>query len=158
VLTGANAVAGEWGHNPLPAPRDDERPGPECYCGRRGCIETFLSGPGLARDYLTCSGLRATAEEIARHAGEGNAPAIAALDRYAERMARALGTIINVLDPDVIVLGGGLSNIASLYERVPQLWAPYVFSDHVATRLVPAKHGDSSGVRGAAWLWEGRGA
>src|SRR5512143_2481473 len=152
VLTGANAVAGEGGHNPLPAPRDDERPGPECYCGRRGCIETFLSGPGLARDYLTCTGLRATAEEIARRAGEGNAPAIAALDRHAERMARALGTIINVLDPDVIVLGGGLSNIASLYERVPQLWAPYVFSDHVATRLVPAKHGDSSGVRGAAWL------
>jgi fructokinase len=155
VVTGANAVAGEWGHNPLPAPRDDERPGPACYCGRSGCIEMFLSGPGLARDFAARSGGDLTAEQIADRAANGDADALAALDRHAERLARALGTIINVLDPDVIVLGGGLSNISSLYDRVPQLWASSVFSDHVATRLVRAKHGDSSGVRGAAWLWEG---
>jgi fructokinase len=154
VVTGANAVAGEWGHNPLPAPRDDERPGPRCYCGRSGCIEMFLSGPALARDFALRGGVDLTAAQIAERATNGDADAAAALDRYAERMARALGTIINVLDPNVIVLGGGLSNISSLYERVPQLWAPYVFSDHVATRLVRAQHGDSSGVRGAAWLWE----
>jgi fructokinase len=153
VITGANAVAGEWGHNPLPAPRDDERPGPTCYCGRCGCIEMFLSGPGLARDFAAQTHVDLTAQQIADRAAKGDAAAVAALDRHAERMARSLGTIINVLDPDVIVLGGGLSNIASLYDRVPQLWAPYVFSDRVATRLVRAKHGDSSGVRGAAWLW-----
>jgi fructokinase len=153
VLGGANAVAGEWGHNPLPAPRDGERPGPACYCGRSGCIETFLSGPGLARDYRLAGGGEATALEIAARAEGGDPLAAAALERYAERMARALGSVINLLDPDVIVLGGGLSNIDRLYDRVPQLWAPYVFSDRVATRLVRARHGDSSGVRGAAWLW-----
>ena len=154
VLTGANAVSGEWGHNPLPAPRDGERPGPACYCGRCGCIETFLSGPALARDYAAAGGGEATAIEIAARAAAGDPVAAAAIERYAERLARALGSIINVLDPDVIVLGGGLSNIDRLYERVPQLWAQYVFSDRVATRLVRARHGDSSGVRGAAWLWE----
>jgi fructokinase len=154
VLTGANAVSGEWGHNPLPAPRDGERPGPACYCGRCGCIETFLSGPALARDYAAAGGGEATAIEIAARAAAGDRVAAAAIERYAERLARALGSIINVLDPDVIVLGGGLSNIDRLYERVPQLWAQYVFSDRVATRLVRARHGDSSGVRGAAWLWE----
>ena len=154
VLTGANAVSGEWGHNPLPAPRDGERPGPACYCGRCGCIETFLSGPALARDYTAAGGGEATAIEIAARAAAGDPVAAAAIERYAERLARALGSIINVLDPDVIVLGGGLSNIDRLYERVPQLWAQYVFSDRVATRLVRARHGDSSGVRGAAWLWE----
>jgi len=152
VVTGANAIGGEWGHNPLPAPRDGERPGPACYCGRTGCIETFLSGPALARDYSASGGSEATALEIARSADVGEPTAIAALERYAERLARALGSIINVLDPDVIVLGGGLSNINRLYERVPQLWANYVFSDKVATRLARAVHGDSSGVRGAAWL------
>jgi len=153
VVTGANAIGGEWGHNPLPAPRDGERPGPACYCGRTGCIETFLSGPALARDYSASGGSEATALEIARSADVGEPTAIAALERYAERLARALGSIINVLDPDVIVLGGGLSNINRLYERVPELWASYVFSDKVATRLARAVHGDSSGVRGAAWLW-----
>ena len=152
VLTGANAIAGEWGHNPLPAPTDDERPGPACYCGRRGCVEVFLSGPGLARDYRDGA---LTAKEIAARAAGGEALALAALARYEERLARALADVINILDPDVIVLGGGLSNIERLYESVPVLWRPHVFSDRVATRLVRAMHGDSSGVRGAAWLWPG---
>ena len=150
VLTGANAIAGEWGHNPLPAPTDDERPGPACYCGRRGCVEVFLSGPGLARDYRDGA---LTAKEIAARAAGSEALALAALARYEERLARALANVINILDPDVIVLGGGLSNIERLYESVPVLWRPHVFSDRVATRLVRAMHGDSSGVRGAAWLW-----
>jgi len=153
VVNGANAIAGEWGHNPLPAPRDGERPGPPCYCGRRGCIETFLSGPALAREYAQDGGALVTAEEIAARAAAGETRALAVLARYEERMARALASVMNVLDPDVIVLGGGLSNIDRLYERVPPLWSPYVFSDQVATRLVRATHGDSSGVRGAAWLW-----
>jgi fructokinase len=154
VVTGANAVAGEWGHNPLPAPRDDERPGHACYCGRRGCIETFLSGPGLARDFAARAGETISAEAISGRAQRGDAEANAALERYADRMARALGSIINVLDPEVIVLGGGLSNIEMLYDSVPKRWAPFVFSDRVSTRLLRAQHGDSSGVRGAAWLWD----
>jgi fructokinase len=129
VLTGPNAIAGEWGHNPLPLPREEDLPLPGCYCGRKGCIEAYLSGPALARD--------------------GNN-----LERYEERLARSLAGVINILDPDVIVLGGGISNIESLYTRVPELWRPYVFSDEVRTRLVRPAHGDSSGVRGAAWLWE----
>ncbi len=152
VLTGVNAIGGEWGHNPLPAPKDDERPGPLCYCGRYGCVETFLSGPGFARDYSSTD--PHTAEQIAALAAQGEARALAALERYEERLARALATVVNILDPDVIVLGGGVSNIARLYESVPRLWTPHVFSDRVATRLVRAQHGDSSGVRGAAWLWE----
>jgi len=152
VLTGANSIAGEWGHNPLPAARDDE-PVPPCYCGRRGCIEQFLSGPGLSRDYETIAGTSSTPEEIVARAAGGDARARTVLERYEERMARALGTVINVLDPDVIVLGGGLSNIGLLYEAVPARWASYVFSDRVDTRLVRATHGDASGVRGAAWLW-----
>jgi len=155
VLTGANAIGGEWGHNPLPAPRHDEHPGPECYCGRRGCIETFLSGPALARSYIANGGAALTAAEIAARARAGEPLANRTLERYEERLARALGSIINVLDPDIVVLGGGLSNIDRLYERVPKLWPAYVFSDRVDTRLVRAMHGDSSGVRGAAWLWEG---
>src|SRR5258705_9483553 len=151
VLTGANAIAGEWGHNPLPAPTDDERPGPACYCGRLGCIEVFLSGPGLARDY---GHGQETAKEIAARAAGGEAIACAALARYEERLARALAGVINILDPDVIVLGGGLSNIERLYDSVPALWRPHVFSDSVTTRLVRAMHGDASGVRGAAWLWD----
>jgi fructokinase len=154
VLVGANAIGGEWGHNPLPAARGVESPGPACYCGRRGCIETFLSGPALARDYAESGGPTVTAEEVAARAAAGDALAIAALERYEDRMARALGSVINLLDPDVIVLGGGLSNIDRLYERVPRLWSPYIFSDSVVTRLVRATHGDSSGVRGAAWLWD----
>ena len=157
LVVGANAIGGEWGHNPLPAPRDDERPGPSCYCGRAGCIETFLSGPGLARDYAASGGAALAAIEIAERASAGDARAEAALARYEDRMARALASIINVLDPDVIVVGGGLSNIDRLYASVPARWAPYVFSDRVDTRLVKAAYGDSSGVRGAAWLWEASG-
>jgi len=155
VIAGANGVAGEWGHNPIPAPREGEWPGPPCYCGRRGCIEQFLSGPALARDYRDAGGGAVTAADVAARASSGDAIADGALNRYEERMARALGSVINLLDPDVIVLGGGVSNIDRLYTRVPQLWAPYVFSDRIETRLVRAQHGDSSGVRGAAWLWDG---
>jgi fructokinase len=150
VLAGANAIGGEWGHNPLPGAHGVESPGPACYCGRSGCIEQFLSGPALARD----SGLGVTAEDVAARASAGDAAADATLGRYEERMARALGSIINVLDPDVIVLGGGVSNIDRLYDNVPRLWSRYIFSDAVVTRLVRARHGDASGVRGAAWLWE----
>jgi fructokinase len=154
ILDGANAIGGEWGHNPLPAPSDEERPGPPCYCGRSGCIETFLSGPGLANAYAASGADRVTAIEIAARAVRGEPRAVACLAQYESRMARALASVINVLDPDVIVLGGGLSNIERLYTSVPALWGPYVFSDVVWTRLVRAVHGDSSGVRGAAWLWE----
>jgi fructokinase len=153
VLTGANAIAGEWGHNPLPAPTDDERPGPPCYCGRRGCIETFLSGPSLERDFREATSRALSASEIARQAEAGDPGADAVLHRYEHRLARALASIINVLDPDAIVLGGGVSNIDRLYRNVPLLWGAHVFSDRVDTLLVPARHGDSSGVRGAAWLW-----
>ncbi len=128
VLTGPNAIAGEWGHNPLPLPRAEDLPLPDCYCGRKGCIETYLSGPALERD-------------------GGN------LERYEERLARALAGVINILDPDVIVLGGGISNLSRLYANVPARWRPHVFSDQVATKLLPPVHGDASGVRGAAWLW-----
>jgi fructokinase len=154
VLTGPNAVAGEWGHNPLPWPEPGEWPGPPCYCGRTGCIETFLSGPGLARDHAEVTGERISGPEIAARAASGDASAAASLRRYEARLARALASVINVLDPDVIVLGGGLSGIPSLYAEVPRLWAPFVFSDTVSTRVVPPRFGDSSGVRGAAWLWE----
>jgi len=152
LLSGINAIAGEWGHNPLPWPRDDERPGPACYCGQRGCIETFLSGPGLAHDYQRATGLESPAAGIVDRAAQHDAAATAALSRYCDRLARALASIINVIDPHVIVLGGGLSNVSRLYEEVPRLWSRYVFSDRVDTRLVPPRHGDSSGVRGAAWL------
>ncbi len=153
VLRGANAIGGEWGHNPLPWPRDEERPGPPCYCGKAGCIETFLSGPGLASDHRRATGATLDAAAIAALADVGDATALATLDRYADRMARSLATVINVLDPDVVVLGGGVSNIARLYDAVPRAWGRYVFSDAVRTRLARAKHGDASGVRGAAWLW-----
>jgi fructokinase len=152
VLEGINGIAGEWGHNAMPWPRPEEWPGPSCYCGRTGCIEGFLSGPGLALDYASADA-SVDAAEIARRAANGEAHAMACLDRYGERMARALASVINIVDPDVVVLGGGLSNIDSLYEQVPALWSRHVFSDTVFTRLVRAKHGDSSGVRGAAWLW-----
>ena len=153
ALEGANGIAGEWGHNPLPLPAGDDLPLPACYCGRAGCIETYLSGPGLAMDHARCSGELARPEGIVAGAAEGDPACEASLARYEQRLARALAGVINILDPDVIVLGGGLSNIERLYQRVPSLWCPHVFSDHVATRLVRARHGDSSGVRGAAWLW-----
>jgi fructokinase len=153
VLTGPNAVAGEWGHNPLPALRPDEWPGPDCYCGRAGCIETLLSGPGLAADHERHTGSLAPAEAIVALASEGNAAAEATLARYEERLARALASVINVLDPDVIVLGGGLSKIPRLYDNVPRLWGRCVFSDRVDTPLRGPRFGDASGVRGAAWLW-----
>ncbi len=152
ILTGPNAIAGEWGHNPLPWPRDGERPGPACFCGLTGCIETFLSGPGLERDYLKATGEPLTAHEIAGRAAAGEGAAQAAMDTYEERLGRALAHIINVLDPDVIVLGGGMSNVERLYVNVPRQWRAWVFSDRVDTRLVRHCHGDSSGVRGAAWL------
>jgi len=152
VLMGPNAIAGEWGHNPLPWPRDDERPGPPCFCGRSGCIETFLSGPGLERDYLRASSEPLTAHEIAARASIGDAACAATIAVYEERLARALAHVINLLDPDVIVLGGGMSNVERLYVNLPRLWQPWVFSDRVDTRLVRHRHGDSSGVRGAAWL------
>jgi predicted NBD/HSP70 family sugar kinase len=153
VLVGCNAIAGEWGHNPLPWPGATDEPARACYCGRAGCIETYLSGPGFARDYAYHGGQGCDAAEVARRAAQGEPLARAVLERYCERLARALASVINLLDPDVIVLGGGLSQIAELYTRVPQLWAAYVFSDQVSTQLRPAQHGDSSGVRGAAWLW-----
>jgi len=153
VLTGANAIAGEWGHNPLPLPRAEDLPLPACYCGRQGCIETYLSGPGMEADHARRNGGRIAAAEIARRAQAGEAACDATLARYEERLARALAGVINIVDPEVIVLGGGLSNIRRLYERVPSIWSACVFSDEVRTRLVPPMHGDSAGVRGAAWLW-----
>jgi fructokinase/N-acetylglucosamine kinase len=181
VLNGANAIAGEWGHSPLPyfqfahaqadrastgqhpatgeailhpwpSPRELDA-APACYCGKKGCIETWLSGPGFAADHVRYGGEELPAHEIAQLANAGYAPCSATLARYEERLARALAGVINLLDPDVIVLGGGMSNIARLYETVPKLWRRYVFSDRVDTRLLPPKFGDSSGVRGAAWLW-----
>ncbi len=152
-LLGVNAIAGEWGHNPLPWPTDDERPGELCYCGQRGCIETFLSGSGLARDFPAKGDGKIGAKEIAARAEDGDSEALAAIERYGERLARALACVINLLDPDVIVLGGGLSNIGRLYDNVPRLWGDRVFSDLVDTPLRQNRHGDSSGVRGAAWLW-----
>jgi fructokinase len=151
---GANAIGGEWGHNSLPWPTSDEMPGPPCYCGRTGCIETFLSGPGLAADYARSNGgTRVASEVVVTRASAGEDAAIACLERWEDRLARGLASVINVLDPDVIVVGGGLSQISRLYVNVPARWGRYVFSDRVVTRLVPAAHGDASGVRGAAWLW-----
>jgi fructokinase len=153
VLRGANAIAGEWGHNPLPWPTPQEIPGRRCYCGRSGCAETFLSGPGLAAEHLRETGQSLAPSEIAQRAAAGERDCRATLGRFMERLARGLAAVINLIDPDAIVLGGGLSRIAALYDAVPRLWAPYVFSDRIATRLLPPLHGDSSGVRGAAWLW-----
>jgi fructokinase len=152
-VNGPNGIAGEWGHNPLPWPTADEWPGPACYCGRHGCIETWLSGPGLARDHQRHGGAALTAVAVAEAAATGDARAMATLERYEQRLARALASLINVLDPTVIVLGGGLSRLERLYQGVPALWGTYVFSDRVDTRLLPPRHGDASGVRGAAWLW-----
>lgn len=151
IVSGINAIAGEWGHNPLPSPGPADLPLPGCYCGRAGCIETYLSGPGLSRDHEQMTGQRLEPQQVVNLQSES-------LNRYEERLARSLATVINVLDPEVIVLGGGMSNAERLYTEVPRLWNRYVFSDHVATRLERNAHGDSSGVRGAAWLWDkGRG-
>jgi len=154
VVEGANAIAGEWGHNPLPWPEASEWPGEPCYCGQSGCLETWLSGPALARDYHRAGGDECPGEEVVARAGRGEARAAEAVSRWEGRLARALATVVNVVDPDVIVVGGGLSRIARLYTRVPAIWTARVFSDAVVTRLVPSQHGDDSGVRGAARLWD----
>ena len=153
ALTGPNAIAGEWGHNPLPWPNPDELPGPACYCGLRGCIETWISGSGLEADFTRATGLQLAAEDIAARATTGDSEAEAALHRLESRLARALAAVLNLLDPDVIVLGGGLSNLERLYRNIPQLWETWAFSDAINTPLKRNMHGDSSGLRGAAWLW-----
>ncbi|MCH1541793.1 MAG: ROK family protein [Alphaproteobacteria bacterium] len=150
LQNGANGIGGEWGHNPLAAMRPDEVPGPDCYCGRQGCNETWISGSGFARDHEYVTGEKRTAEEII--ASDSDA-AKASFERLCDRMARALGAVINLVDPEVIVLGGGLSNVDALYTRIPDIWNAYIFSDIIETQLLPNKHGDASGVRGAAWLW-----
>ncbi len=152
-LTGRNAVAGEWGHNPLPWPSADEFPGRSCYCGKYGCLETWVSGPGLAADHLAITGRSLDAPAIAAAAEAGDAAALATLDRHRHRLGRALSTVINLLDPDIIVVGGGLSRLPGLYGPLPSLLSDWCFSDAVSTPIVPALHGDASGVRGAAWLW-----
>jgi fructokinase len=155
LVGGPNAIAGEWGHNPLPWPQPHELPGPACYCGQQGCLETWISGTGLQNDFLRHGGAPLSAPQIVTAAEGGDELAEQTLQRYEERMARALAVVINILDPEVIVLGGGMSNVGRLYQNVPKLWGQHVFStDPVATRLLPPKHGDSSGVRGAAWLWQ----
>lgn len=155
VLSGPNRLAGEWGHNPLPWLADHE-PRPLCYCGQCGCIETLVSGSGLARDHARVAGQALSGEEIVRRSAAGDAACAATLERHTDRLARALASIVNILDPDVIVFGGGLSRLTHLYDEIPQRWARWIFSgghqDAVRTRLVPARHGDASGVRGAAWL------
>lgn len=153
ALTGRNAIAGEWGHNPLPRPGDDERPGPACYCGRRGCIETWLSGPGLAADFLRQTGEARSGEDIVALARAGHAGAAAAMARYRDRLGRSIAHVVNLLDPDVIVLGGGLSRVEGLAAALPGAIAPHVFSDAFDTPVRASRHGDASGVRGAAWLW-----
>lgn len=155
LLSGPNAIAGEWGHNPLPWPDADERPGPPCYCGKSGCIETFVSGPGLARDHRRHTRTELSPPEILARAETGDEPARLTLERHAHRLARALAAVINLLDPHVIVLGGGLSNLPHLYRDLPTLIRPWLICDGLATRILPPLHGDSSGVRGAAWLWGG---
>ena len=156
VLQGINGIAGEWGHNPLPWPTPDERPGAPCFCGRSGCIETFISGPGMLRDHREHGGSAATTHAIVERSVAGDRACEATMARYEERLARALAHVINIVDPDVIVLGGGMSNIERWYKTVPQIWTRWVFSDHVETMLARHVHGDSSGVRGAAWLAGGQ--
>ncbi len=153
VHTGVNAVAGEWGHTPLPWPNQNEQPGPACYCGKKGCIETFLSGPGLSQSHNSVGSNGPDAKEIVSLAENGDAAAQKTINIFERRLAKSLAAIINILDPEVIVCGGGISNLHRIYENVPKLWKEYAFSDGLVTRFVPAKYGDSSGVRGAAWLW-----
>ena len=153
ILVGANAIAGEWGHNPLPWPTPDEVPGPPCWCGRSGCLETFLSGPALAADHHRHYHEPLSAPEIAEAAAAGDLKCCVTIERFMDRLARGLASVINMVDPNAIVLGGGLSGISALYEQVPRLWTRYIFSDRVDTPLLAPVHGASSGVRGAAWLW-----
>ena len=152
ILNGVNGIAGEWGHNPLASPTEDELPGSKCYCGRAGCTETFISGTGFSLDYKNLSGQNLVGQEIVRLAEQGDPQAVRCIERLEHRIAKSLAVVINIVDPDAIVLGGGVSNIARLYDSVPQLWGAYVFSDVVETKLLKAQYGDSSGVRGAAWL------
>ena len=153
VLEGAQRVAGEWGHNPIPWPQDGERPGPSCYCGKRGCIETYLSGPGMEHDHRAATGHTRTTHEIAAGISSGDTDALATFSRYVDRLARGLATVVNVVDPDVVVLGGGMSNLPGLASAARSALPTWVFTDEVLTRVVVNQHGDSSGVRGAAWLW-----
>ena len=153
LIAGPNAIAGEWGHNQLPWMLPDELPGPDCYCGKKGCVETWNSGPGFEAEYERMEGERRTTHEIVAAAEAGSRPARSAVRRYSDRLARALSHVINLIDPHVIVLGGGMSNLEALYTEVPARWGAYVFSDRVDTALLRNRHGDSSGVRGAAWLW-----
>jgi fructokinase len=153
LIPGANRIAGEWGHNPLPWPGAAELPGVACYCGKRGCIETFLSGAGLAADYHRETGVSISGVALSERLAQQEQAAQRVMARYEDRLARSLAAVINLLDPEAIILGGGLSNVARLYEQVPRIWTDYIFSDAVRTRLLPPRHGDASGVRGAAWLW-----
>lgn len=155
VVTGANGVGGEWGHNPLPWPRPEwsELPGPQCWHGNHGCLETWISGSGLAADHARVTGAALTAEQVVARAEGGDESCAATLARYEDRLARALAAVVNLIDPDVIVLGGGVSAVSRLYRNVPRLWDQWIFSDRVDTKLVPPAHGDASGVRGAGWLW-----
>jgi fructokinase len=154
LLSGANAIAGEWGHNPLPLPEAADLPLPACYCGRHGCIETYLCGPALSREHAQQTGEILTPAHIDKRASAGDPACEATLQRYEARLGRALAGVINLLDPQVIVLGGGLSNLQRLYRNLPACCGPHVFSDHFYTKILPPAHGDSSGVRGAAWLWD----
>ena len=154
IVRGVNSVAGEWGHNPLPWMSPEEYPGPPCYCGRSGCIERFVSGPALSDDHARTAGERLEAAVIAQRAAGGDARCTRTLERYERRLARAFAHVINLVDPEIIVVGGGLSRVDRLFEAVPRIWSQFVYSDGVVTRLVRAAHGDASGVRGAAMLWE----
>ena len=152
LLSGPNAICGEWGHNPLPWPNSVDKPFLRCYCGKQGCIETFLSGPGFELDYFSACGIQKTSKDIVQGMPEDQ-HARHSLERYTNRLSRSLASVINILDPDIIVLGGGMSNIQPIYNQVRNEWHKYVFSDKVNTKIFKARHGDSSGVRGAAWLW-----
>lgn len=154
TLRGMNSIAGEWGHNPLPWPRGDETEGPDCYCGKQGCIETYLSGPGMWQDHQRVARTRLTPEAIQAGAENGDPACEETMQRYEDRLARSLAHVINILDPQIIVLGGGLSKIRRLYDNVPKLWGKYVFSDKVGTMLAAPVHGDAGGARGAAFLWD----
>ncbi len=158
VLEGRNGIAGEWGHNPLPHPQPNEQPGPHCYCGLQGCIETWLSGPGFSARFQEDTGQLLPPEDICHRAYDGDASAALALEQYCDRFARALSNVVNILDPETVVIGGGMSNIDAIHEKVPTLLNKYAMSPHLNTRIVRNQHGDSSGVRGAAWLWpDGKG-
>lgn len=154
IIDGPRGIGGEWGHNPLPWPEPDETPGPQCWCGRAGCIETWVSGPGLSADHARRYGETLSAQDIARRAASGNETAVLSLRRHASRLARGLAAVVNVFDPDRVILGGGLSGMGHLYEQLPGLIAPYIFSDSRDVRVLPPAHGPDSGVRGAAWLWD----